>query len=123
MINVDKWSSNKTQARSTSSEAKVESFSVHSKICRKRALLETERRFFNNKIEETFAVSNAEIAMKLTDREKATLLLCPRIFSNKQELDDRSKWNDCKEELKHCFRACCVQNKAFTGKTMTVTKM
>ena len=97
----------------TRSEVKVESFALAGKIYRKRALLETKRRFFNNKTEETFAESNTEIEMNLTDREKATLLLDPRTAWNKQVLDDETMWNDCKDELKHFHRACYVQTNTF----------
>ena len=52
----------------TRSEVKVESFALARKICRKQALLETERRFFNNKTEQTFAERNTEMQMNLTNR-------------------------------------------------------
>ena len=97
----------------TRSEAKVESFTLAGKICRKRALLESERRFFNDETEETFAESNTEIEMNLTDREKATLLLDPRTTWSKQVLDDATMWNDFKDELKCFHRACRVQITAF----------
>ena len=73
LIDVDNWSSNEERTHPTRSEAKVESFVVTGRICRARALLETERWFFNNKTEETFAQSNAETQMNLTDREKLDL--------------------------------------------------
>ena len=73
---------------------KVESFTLAGKIFRKRALLQTERRFFNNKTEDTFAESSTEIETNLTDREKATLLLDPRTSWNKQALDEETMWND-----------------------------
>ena len=70
---------------------------------RTRVLLECERRFFNNETEETFAQSNLEFEMKLTDREKVMLVLDPRIFWSRKVFNDAAKWKDYESELKtHC---------------------
>jgi len=113
LTTVDQWSLNEMQTHLTRLDAKVESFALAGKICRRRVLLETERRFFNNESEETFAVSNAEIVMNFTDREKATLLLDPMTDWNSRALSDASEWCECKEELKNYCRAHCLETKAF----------
>ena len=113
LIDVDDWSSNKEETHPTRSEVKVESFAVAVKICRKRALLETERRFFNNKTEVTVVQSNAEIEIKLTDREKASLALDPRNAWNEQVFHDATMWNNYKDEFKYLYRECCVQTNSF----------
>ena len=102
LMSADQWSSNKTQAHPTRSGVKLESFASAGEVCRNRALLETERMFFNNKVEETFVVSSAEAAMSLMGREKATLLLDPMTVCSRQALSNTPKWCECKEALKHC---------------------
>ena len=61
----------------------------------------------------TFAQSNTEIEMNLTDREKSTLVLDPRTVWNKQVFDDTTMSNDCKDELKIFYRDHHVQTKSY----------
>ena len=67
LIVIDDWNSNKERVHPNRSEVKVESFAVTGKMCRARALLETERRFFNNETKETFVESSTEAEVNLTD--------------------------------------------------------
>ena len=75
LINADKWSSDKEMMHTTRSEVNVNSFSKAGKICKMRALLECERRFFNNKSEITFAEANSEFYVNLSNSEKALIVL------------------------------------------------
>ena len=49
--------------------------------------------------------------MKLTDREKAILVLDKSGCWSKIVFNDVAKWNDCKSELKLCCAQYCVQTK------------
>ena len=80
LIGVEDWSTNKERIHPTRSEASVSSFVEKGLVCITRALLECERRFFNDKTEETFAQSNSEFETKLTDWEKAMIVLDLSIF-------------------------------------------
>ena len=59
MINSDQWSSNKDMMHPTRSDVNVNSFSKAKNPCKRRALLQCERIFFNNKSEITFAEANS----------------------------------------------------------------
>ena len=80
-IDVDNWSAKKELTHLTRSEVRVHAFTEAGKICLQRALLETDRRCFNNKNEIAFAENHQEIKTNLTKREKATLALDPRTRS------------------------------------------
>ena len=56
---IEQCSSANHVTHPTRSEASIDSFAYTGKVFRSRALLECERRFFDDKIEETFAESNA----------------------------------------------------------------
>ena len=51
VINTDLWSSSKEMIHPTRSEVNIASFSETGRICLKKALLERERIFFNNRSE------------------------------------------------------------------------
>ena len=70
LINAELWSSDKYMIRPTRSEVNVDSFTETVIFFKKRALLECERRFFDNKTENTFAEDNVEFCMNLSDRER-----------------------------------------------------
>ena len=74
-INADLWSSNKAKIHPNRSEVNANSFTETRKTCIRRALLEFERRFFDNKTELTFAELNSECDMNLSNREIALLVL------------------------------------------------
>ena len=111
-VDVDNWSSKKDLMHLTRSEVRVSTFTEAGKICLERALLETERRYFNNETETTFAKINEEIVMNLTNREKATLALDPRKVFNSKVNNDERFWLQCKDCLQACYREYHVQTKA-----------
>ena len=78
LIDVEDWSAHKLIIHPTRSEENIDSFAKVRMLFRIRAFLECERKFFNNKIEETFTESYTEVTMNLIDREKAMLTLDKR---------------------------------------------
>ena len=64
LIDVEDWGTHELMAHPTRLDANVDSFEKEERIYRTRALLGSERRFFNNKIENTFAESCTEVTMK-----------------------------------------------------------
>ena len=52
----------------TMSEANTDPFTDIGKVYKNRALLECERKFFDNETEEIFVESNTNFFMNLTDR-------------------------------------------------------
>ena len=76
-VDVDIWSSKKDCMCRTRSEVRVATHTVAGKICLERALLETERRYFNDKTEITFAKSDEAIVTNLTKREDDTCTRSP----------------------------------------------
>ena len=54
VMNTEDWSSNKIMMNPKRSEINSNTFTTMGRTCLKRALLETERRFFGNTVEETF---------------------------------------------------------------------
>ena len=70
------------------SEANVDSFTETGKICKKRALLECERMFFNNESEKMFAETNSEFFMYLSVRERALLALDKRFCCSRSAFDN-----------------------------------
>ena len=59
----------------TRSEVNVDSFAEAVQTFKKRALLECEKMFFNKKSKTTFADANNDFGMKLSNRERALLVL------------------------------------------------
>ena len=103
LTDAEEWSAHKEIVHPTRSEPNVDSFAEKVKVYRTRELLKCERRFFNNKTEETFAERNTEFYMKLTDREKTVLVLEKKICWSKSAFDGVAKWKCCESELKiHC---------------------
>ena len=88
LVDVEDWSANKEKIHPTRLEVSVNSFKETGIVYRTRALLECERRFFNNETEETFAQSKSDFEMKLTDWEKDMLTLDTRICWSKKVFDD-----------------------------------
>ena len=80
LINAEQWSSYKDSMNPTRSESNLDSFTETGKTCKKRALLECKRRFFNNKSEKTFAEVNDEFCMNLSDRERDFPVVDKRVF-------------------------------------------
>ena len=109
---VEDYSANKERIYPTRSEENVNSFTGTGLVYRIRSLLECERRLFNDKTEETFSQSNSEFKMKLKDREKAMLVLDPRICWSKKVLNDVARRKHCNSELKTHHIECCVQTKS-----------
>lgn len=105
LTNDGKWGSDKDVMCPTRSEANSDLFTDAGKIFKKRASLEYERRFFDNKRENTFAESNTEFSMKLIDRDRDTLVLDKRTCWSRSAFDEVAQWNECKTELKdYCIK-------------------
>ena len=101
LTKTEQWSSDKDMTHPTRSEANACSFLETGIFFKKRALLECERRIFDNKTENIFAESNAQFCMNLSDRERATLVLDKRVCWSRSLFDNVMQWNECKTELKH----------------------
>ena len=78
LINNEQWGSDEDMIHPTRSEVNVNSFTKTGYFFKKRALLEYERGFFDNKEETNFVERNAEFYVNLSDRERATLFLDKR---------------------------------------------
>ena len=87
-INAEQWGSDEHMMNPTRSEVNVDSFTETDKICKKRALLECERTFFNNETEITLSEINAEFCMNSSDRERATLVLDKRVYWSRSAFDN-----------------------------------
>ena len=91
LISTEQRSSDKHMTCPTRSEVNVNSFAEAGKACKKRAFLEFERRFFNNKSETTFADAKYDFCMHLSNRERSLLVLDKRfcwsrsVFENVHE--------------------------------------
>ena len=57
--------------------------------------------------------SNTKFSMKLTDREKAMLVLDKRICWNRSEFDDVVQLSECERELKCCCIKHYIQTKSY----------
>ena len=111
LINTEQWSSDKDVTHPIRSEENVDSFTEIGKFCKKRALLECERRFFDNKTENDFVERNDEFSMNLLGRERAMLILDKRICWGRGAFNNVMQWSECKTELKcYCIK-CYFQTK------------
>ena len=94
LIDIESWS---TYSRVPRLEKYVNDMSKAGRICRKRAILETERSFFGNHTEDTYdeqeGLSNEQITkrVEMSDREFGVLLLDPRTCFDEIILD-RAGW-------------------------------
>ena len=79
VINTDQWSRDKEMMHPNRSEVNINSFTKSGKTWKIRALLECERRFFNNKSEINFAEANSEFFINLLNRERDSLVLDGRV--------------------------------------------
>ena len=93
-------------------EVRVATFTVARKTCLERALLEIERRHFNDETEIMFASSNEVVVMNLTKKDEATLALDPRAGWNPKVNNDDRFWLECKDDLQVFCRDHCIQTKA-----------
>ena len=72
---------------------------INGKECRRRALLETERRFFGNSGEDFLGYTAMEAKLKLNDRELATLMLDKRTCMQKTVMKTHNDWIKSEEAL------------------------
>ena len=98
-INYEICSSDKDLTHPTRGEAHVDSFTKVGKTSKQRALLECERRFFDNRTEINFAEVNSEFCVNLQSREIALLVLDKRFCYSKSLFNDANDWTDCLNEL------------------------
>ena len=90
----------------------VNNFSDGGRACRRRALLETERRFFGNESDDLMSELAQLALLKLTQREKATLVLDKRTCGRSQILS-KEGWRDAIDALKVFYVEFYVQCKAY----------
>ena len=112
LINYDALSSDEDQMHPTRTEVHVDSFAKAGKMSKQRALLECERRFFDNKSEITFAEANSDFFMNLINRERALIFLDKRVCCSKSVFKNVNDWKDCLNELGYYHVYYCTQTKA-----------
>ena len=100
VIDIDNWGATHRAPRK---EADVNTFSRIGRICRKRATLECERRFFGHSGEVTMDEEGAQAIMKLSRREKAALVLDKRTCMQISILPDKASWIEAKQELEKFY--------------------
>ena len=93
-----------------------ETFSDAGRECRRRALLETERRFFGNTSDDLMDDHSVKAALKLTQREKAVMVLDKRTCLDKQILDNADEWHDAIRALRDFYVEFYVQGKKYDRK-------
>ena len=91
----------------------MNTFSELGRVCRHRATLECERRFFGNDGEETMDAEGAKAIMKLSNREKAALVLDKRTCMQSSILSDKESWIDAKNELEKFYVKFYQQRKRY----------
>ena len=87
LIDIKKWGKTANAPRFPKN---INGFSIIDRECRKRAMLECERRFFENTEETTFEdqwCSHDDVRVNMTQREFAALLLDPRTCVDLDVLD------------------------------------
>ena len=89
LIDTETWITYKTPKRV---EVNVNDMSDAGRVCRKRAILETERRFFGNNTENTFEEQGLQLEdiqgkVEMSDRELDVLLLDPRTCGDEEVMD------------------------------------
>ena len=120
LIDIESWG--KT-TRAPRSPKKINAFSIRGRECRKRAMLECERRFFGNTEETTFedqGCSDDDIRVKMTKREFATLLLDPRTCVDPDVLDSDG-WQEALTILEGFYVDYYVTMKAYDRKKVSET--
>ena len=115
IIDTDNWGATQRAPRK---EVDVNTFSRIGRICRQRAILECERRFFGHNGEETMDEEGAQAIMKLSRREKAALVLDKRTCMQSSILPDRVSWLDAVNELKKIYVEFYQQRKRHDRETM-----
>jgi len=94
----------------------VATFTAAGKTCLRRALLETERRFFGNRTEVVFT----EIPkLKLSDREKGVLVLDKRTCLN-GTIISQAQWRDAVNALESVYVGFYVQCKLYDRQEASV---
>jgi len=114
VIDMDRWSIYKKPQRIRKS---VFEMTEVGKICRNRAILECERRFFGNNTEEIYDECDDEVAKKvqLTDREKGMLLLDPRTCMQQSIMDEeawREAYDIVQDEYVELYYAKMIEKRA-----------
>lgn len=115
IIDIDNWGATQRAPRK---EVDVNAFSRIGRICRQRATLECERRFFGHNGEETMDEEGAQAIMKLSMREKAALVLDKRTCMQASILPDKVSWVDAVNELKTFYVEFYQQRKRHDRETM-----
>ena len=110
VIDLENWCGT---SRAPRKEVNVNTFSELGRVCRHRATLECERRFFGNDGEETMDAEGAKAIMKLSNREKAALVLDKRTCMQSSILSDKESWIDAKNELEKFYVKFYQQRKRY----------
>ena len=110
LIHLDEW---KDQIHPPRRQVPVDDFSDNGRECRKRALLEVERRFFGNNTEEVFEEDAQEAVLKLKQRGKATLVLDKRTCYRRSIMHTEEEWKDACAALRVFYIEFYVQCKAY----------
>ena len=113
IINVSEW---QNQIHPSRTSADVDSFSSAGRECRRRALLETERRFFGNRSENIGEEINIEASLKLSQREKAVLVLDKRTCLQPGILTNDDDRKDAISALREFYVEFYVQSKCYERK-------
>ena len=110
VIDVDSWGST---ARAPRKVVDVNAFSPAGRECRRRAILEHERRFFGHKGEDTMDSEGLTANLKLTKRELATLVLDKRTACNRKILPSKETWRLATDALEEFYVDFYMKRKAF----------
>ena len=114
LIDMPNWT---TQVIAPRISVDVDTFSEDGQECRKRALLETERRFFGNRGDEVLQDLNVEAGLDLTQREKAVLVLDKRTCCRGSILSS-AQWKDAVAALKVFYIEFYIKSKAYDRKKL-----
>ena len=114
LIDMPNWT---TQVIAPHISVDIDTFSEDGRECRKRALLETERRFFGNIGDEVLQDLNVEAGLDLTQREKAVLVLDKRTCCRGSILSS-AQWKDAVAALKVFYIEFYIRSKAYDRKKL-----
>ena len=99
VFSADDWSSNILIMHPTRLEFKASTFTSTERACLNRELLETERSFFGNTVDEHFSESGEDFDMSLSNREKELLIMDRRTCCSRIIFRYLNDWNIFRDKM------------------------